>query len=42
MSEVSASKKDRYVFIDEIQLVTPVINPAFTNREIIIAKNTFD
>ncbi|HAS56169.1 MAG TPA: hypothetical protein DCR94_02750 [Firmicutes bacterium] len=29
-----------YVFIDEIQLVTKIINPAFTNGKIIIAKET--
>ena len=28
-----------YVFIDEIQLVTSIINPEFTNGEIITAKN---
>ena len=27
-----------YVFIDEIQLVTPIVNPEFTNGEIVIAK----
>lgn len=30
--------KMNYVFIDEIQLVTTIVNPAFTNGEIIIAK----
>ena len=30
--------KMNYVFIDEIQLVTTIVNPAFTNGEIIIAR----
>lgn len=36
--EFCKGKKDCYVFIDEIQLVTSVINPAFTNGKIILAK----
>ena len=36
--EFCNGKKDCYVFIDEIQLVTSVINPAFTNGKIILAK----
>ena len=36
--EFCKGKKDCYVFIDEIQLVTSIINPAFTNGEIILAK----
>ena len=31
--------KMNYVFIDEIQLVTTIVNPAFTNGKIKIAKN---
>ena len=31
-------KKNCYIFIDEIQLVTSIINPAFTNGEIVLAK----
>lgn len=36
----SSCNKDKmnYVFIDEIQLVTPIINPIFTNGKYIIAK----
>jgi len=30
--------KMNYVFIDEIQLITTIVNPAFTNGEIIIAR----
>lgn len=36
--EFCKGKKDCYVFIDEIQLVTSIVNPAFTNGEIILAK----
>ena len=36
----AASSKMHYVFIDEIQLVSPVINPSFTDGKIIIAKPT--
>lgn len=32
------SNRYYYVFIDEIQLVTKIINPAFTNGKIIVAK----
>ena len=33
-------KNECYVFIDEIQLVTKIINPAFTNGEIVVAKDS--
>lgn len=36
--EFCKEKKDCYVFIDEIQLVTPIINPAFTNGKIVLTK----
>lgn len=36
----AVSSKMHYVFIDEIQLVSPVINPSFTDGKIIIAKPT--
>ena len=32
------SKKMHYVFIDEIQLTTPIINPEFTGGKIVLAK----
>ena len=36
--EKCETNKLNYVFIDEIQLVTTIVNPAFTNGKIIIAK----
>ena len=36
----AVSSKMHYVFIDGIQLVSPVINPSFTDGKIIIAKPT--
>ena len=33
-------KNECYVFIDEIQLVTKIINPAFTNGKIVVAKDS--
>lgn len=33
-------KKDCFVFLDEIQLVNTIINPAFTDGKIVLAKNT--
>ncbi len=38
--QIKDKDKFYYVFIDEIQLVTKIINPAFTNGEIIVAKET--
>lgn len=38
--KVKDSNRYYYVFIDEIQLVTKIINPAFTNGKIIVAKET--
>ena len=37
-----SGKKECYVFIDEIQLVTRIVNPAFTKGEIVVAKNGDD
>ena len=36
--EFCKDKKDCYVFLDEIQIVTKIINPAFTEGKTIIAK----
>ena len=36
--KVKDSNQYYYVFIDEIQLVTKIINLAFTNGKIIVAK----
>lgn len=36
--KVKDSNRYYYVFIDEIQLVLKIINPAFTNGKIIVAK----
>ncbi len=35
----SKNKKECYVFIDEIQRVYKIVNPSFTNGEVIIAKD---
>ena len=40
--EFCKGKKDCYVFLDEIQLVTKIINPAFTNGDIVVAKKSDD
>ena len=37
--EYCKGKKDCYVFLDEIQKVVPIINPAFTNDQIVLAKD---